>query len=136
MGRENRTSDPAGDGGAAPERTPKMRTPPGGVKANIRVVFGAAPRQPDATSPHARAPRRCVAPPPVSRSPRKLLDRAADALEEFEEVLRRFPEADAQVRAALTDAGLDRITRTRAELRAAAARLRDATGAAAPDDRS
>lgn len=64
----------------------------------------------------------------MSRSPRKLLQRAADAVGEFEAVLERYPEAEASVRAALSEEGLSEVRRAREVLVRAVERLARSAG--------
>lgn len=59
----------------------------------------------------------------MSRSPRKLVLRAVDALREMDEVLSRYPEAEAGVRRALGESGLAEVRRARDVLARAAERL-------------
>lgn len=67
----------------------------------------------------------------MSRSPRKLVSRAVDALREMDEVLARYPDAEAGVRAILGVEGLAEVHQARDILERAAERLTAATRASA-----
>lgn len=59
----------------------------------------------------------------MSRSPRKLISRAIDALREMDDVLARYPEAEAGVHAAIGESGLAEVRQARDVLVRAGERL-------------